>query len=425
MQTATVETSPTPKTNGASKKPAMSMALQARAAILKKFKKTPFNTAENIAKAIPYVASGSFAIDDLIGGTQINGKSKCPGFPRQHISEVFGNEGSGKSTLAWQAVAEAQKAGGWAMWLDYEHAIDWPYVKALGVSLDENKLQIQQPDTLEEGMAMAKFAIFAGADIVVIDSAAAMIPQSEIGKEESDAQGVGAQARAFSRLIPHMVAQLRNPKFLENNPQGTAVVLLNQVRSAIQTNSRAPQDTNTSGGKALRFYAHLRLMLTRIRGESVKVKSKLTGKEVTKPFGNHTQVKVIKNRLDAKAGHTCDIFIRFGQGIDEAFSLIEAGVTNRLIKKEGAWYTYKGVRKQGRDWLRQMFLTNRAEFDSLRFEVLKMIHSDIEVDEVDEEAISFDSIDDDEVPATDGVDIVLDADVDEIAKAMSGDESDD
>lgn len=324
----------------------------------------------------PCVSSGSFAINDLIGGTPASdGKPKCPGYPRRRITEVFGQESSGKTTGALQAIVECQRAGGWAMFLDFEHSLDHGYAKAIGVSFDPSKLLLQQPDSLEDGMKLIYIGIMTGADLIVVDSVAAMVPKVELEKGADDVAAIGAQARALSRFLPLIGTWLWKPEAKAKNPQGTALVLINQIRATISKGGPGGggPETNTSGGKALKFYAYLRLLFTKIKAESLEKKNKFTGKVVRVPYGNHTQVKVIKSKIDAKQGQTADIFIRFGQGIDDALSLIEAGVNHRFVKKEGAWYAFEGQRYNGREALRTYLKDNRKAFEDLRKKVLDQV----------------------------------------------------
>lgn len=358
-----------PKLKAVPEKKQQVSAAQLAASIIKK--KMGMTTITAQTGSLPHVPSGSFAIDDLIGGTLASdGKPKCPGYPRRRITEVFGAESSGKTTAALQAIAEVQRNGGSAMFLDFEHALDHAYAKALGVSFDEKKLTLYQPTTLEEGMKIIYVGIMTGVDLIVVDSVAAMVPKSELDKGADDPSTIGGQARALSRFLPQLGVWMWKDEAKARNPLGTAIVLINQTRAQI-SKTGAGGDTNTSGGKALKFYAYLRLQFSKIRAEALEKKNKFTGKTTRVPYGNHTQVKVIKSKIDAKQGQTADIFIRFGQGIDDALSLIEAGVNHKFVEKSGAWYEYQGERFQGREGLRAALNSNPAMFQELRKQVLK------------------------------------------------------
>lgn len=391
---------------GADKKGALTGAALAQAVILKKM-----GTKPDAGTRVTYdfVPSGSTLIDDVIGGSlSIDNKTPvCPGYPRRRLTEVFGDEASGKTTAALQAIAEVQKQGGWALYLDFEHAVDHGYARKIGVSYDPKKLLMYQPQTLEQGFEYMYIAIMAGVDLVIVDSVAAMTPAKEVNAKMDDEAQIGLQARALSRQLPKLTnAWLHDPSAQARNPKGTAVVFINQTRSKI-TKGGGGDNTNTSGGKALKFYVSLRLKFTRIRSEAVKKKDKFTGKETSAPFGNHTQVRVVKNRMDGKAGHTTDIFIRFGVGIDEFYSLIEAAVVNKIVKKEtGGWHTLpNGERFQGREKLRTHLKEHPKAFAEMRAEVLRLVAAsgqvtDDDLDEVDQLLQSTMSLDEESDEAT-------------------------
>lgn len=343
---------------------------------------------------IPCAPSGSICINDLIGGTMSADKSgpKCPGYPRRHITEIYGAESSGKTTAALQAIAEIQKQGGTAMFLDYEHALDHQYARRIGVEFDESKLALYQPDTMEEGWVMIHAAIAAGVDLIVVDSVAAMVPNNELNnKKPGEAPKIGAVAASMAQNLPKVCNWLSNPKYTRN-PQGTALIFLNQIRAAISTGGGGGQGTseNTAGGYALKFFSYLRIKFTKIKAERLpgKKKDAYTGKEVTVPYGNLTQVKLVKSKVDGKQGFTTEIFIRFNYGIDDYFSLIEAGVVNRVISKSGAFYEYSGQRHQGRDKLRRYFMDNPQAFAELRTKVLNMVRDDERLDSPDQDEVN-------------------------------------
>lgn len=332
-------------------------------------------------RPLPAVPSGSMAIDDLIGGTLSADKSgpKCPGYPRRKITEIYGPESSGKTTAAIQAIAAVQKQGGTAMFLDFEHALDHQYARRVGMSFDEGKLVLFAPDTMEQGWKMINIGIRAGVDLIVVDSVASMVPQAELEKPPGDTARIGAVAAAMSSTLPKIVGWLGSgdPEY-SRNPLGTALIFLNQIRATIQTGGHAApgEGDNTSGGKALKYYAYLRVKFTRISSESVKRQDPMTGKERTYNYGNKTQVKLVKSKVDGKQGFTTDIFIRFNYGIDDYYSLIEAGVSNKLISKSGASYSYGGQKFVGKDKIRKYFLEHPQEFSDLREKILKVIRAD-------------------------------------------------
>lgn len=339
----------------------------------------------------PHVPSGSFAINDLIGGSlALDGKGQvCPGYPRRRISELFGPESSGKTTVALHAIAQAQAIGGLAMFLDFEHALDHKYAKKIGVSFDVDKLLLYAPNTYEEGLQILNIGLQAGVDIIVIDSVPSMVPQEDMeGKLDKEGR-FGSLARAMGKNLPKIAAWLNDPKYLKRNPQGAAIIYLNQERANIGV-TRGDK-TKTTGGYALKFYASLRLKFTGIGKESVKRKNRFTGKEVNVPYGTVTQVKVVKNKIDARQGQTHTIFIRYGQGIDETYSLIEAAVHHGVVKKSGAFLEFKGQKIQGREKFRSFLNDNPKVFEEIRKLLTSVIQS--EADDVDpEEELSDDEI---------------------------------
>lgn len=348
--------------------------------------------AEN-KSSIPAVSSGSITIDDLIGGTLADDKKgpKCPGYPRRRITEIFGAESSGKTTAAIQAIAEVQKNGGTAMFIDFEQALDQPYARRVGMSFADDKLAFFQPETMEEGWKLIHLGIAGGVDLIVVDSVAAMVPQAELEKKPGDTPQIGVVARAMSNMLPKICIWLNSPKYTRN-PQGTALIFLNQVRANISTGGYAGAGAETdssTGGKALKFYAYLRMKFTKLRAEKLPAKRKdgFTGKDVSIPYGNLTQVKIVKSKVDGKQGFTSEIFIRFNYGIDNYFSLIEAAVANKVIGKSGAFYKFNDQQFQGRDKLRKHLMDNPDLFNALRATVLNVVRAEgfEEPEEVEDE----------------------------------------
>jgi len=344
----------------------------ARRAILKHTGQKPL-TATRLQQT-PHVPSGSLLINDIIGGTMTaDGKGAvCPGYPRRRITEIYGPESSGKTTAGLHAIAEVQKAGGWAMFLDFEHALHHGYARALGVSFKDDDLLLYAPSTLEEGFFSICAGVMAGVDLIVVDSVAAMTPKAELERDIKEADIVGLQARKMSGLLRRTLVWLNHPDAIKNNSKGTAVIFINQPRADI----KAGRDT-TAGGKALKFYASLRLAFSKIREESIKKKDPITGKERKFPYGNHTQVKVVKNKVDARQGYTADIFIRFGYGIDEFYSVIEAGVNSKIIQRDGSWFIYNKERFQGREKFRLFLKEHPEAFNQIRNRVLQVTANSI------------------------------------------------
>jgi recombination protein RecA len=258
------------------------------------------------------------------------------GLPRGRIVEVYGPESSGKTTVALHAIANAQHAGGIAAFIDAEHALDPEYAKALGV--DTDALLVSQPDTGEQALEIADMLVRSGSvDIIVIDSVAALVPRAEIEGEMGDTH-VGLQARLMSQALRKLTGALSNTN--------TTMIFINQLREKIGVFFGSPE--TTSGGKALKFYASVRLDIRRIE----------TLKDGTEAVGNRTRVKVVKNKMAAPFKQA-EFDIIYGTGISREGSLLDFGVEHEVVKKSGAWYTYEGEQLgQGKENSRNYLLDN-------------------------------------------------------------------
>ncbi len=267
---------------------------------------------------IASVSSGSLAIDDALG---------IGGYPRGRIIEMYGPESSGKTTVALHAVAEVQKQGGTAAYIDAENALDPQYAEALGVDIDN--LLLSQPDTGEQGLEIADALIASGAvDIVVVDSVAALVPRAEIEGEMGDTH-VGLQARLMSQALRKLSGEINKTK--------TIAIFINQIREKVGVMFGNPE--TTPGGRALKFYSTIRMEIR--RGEQLK-----EGKEV---IGNRAKIKIVKNKV-APPFKRAEVDIMYGTGISKTGELLDMAVEKNLVKKSGAWYSYGSDRiGQGRE----------------------------------------------------------------------------
>lgn len=334
----------------------------------------------------------------MIGGNiSADGTGRtCPGYPRKKIVEVYGPEASGKTTAALEAIVEVQKAGGCAMFLDFEHALHHGYAKAIGVDFSETSLLYYKPNTLEEGMNFAFAGIRQGVDLIVVDSVAAMVPQAELEKSPGDARKIGAQAQAMSDILPKLVIRLDRANPDDPDCEGSAVIFLNQTRATIQTGGggrpSAGDNENTSGGKALKFYADVRLRVCRVRSDYVKRKDRFSGKDRNFPVGTFTNVKVVKNKEDMTNGYSGDFYIRYGLGIDDYLTVIESGVVHKIIRKSGSSYEWKEFKAVGRDKFRKILMDNPAQFKALEEELRNMFMASTAevIEDIDEEEFEAD-----------------------------------
>ena len=276
---------------------------------------------------IEIIPTGAIALDVALG---------IGGLPRGRIVEIYGPESSGKTSLALHAVANAQKAGGIAAFIDAEHALDPDYAKKLGV--DTDALLVSQPDTGEQALEIADMLIRSSAvDVIVIDSVAALVPRAEIEGEMGDSH-VGLQARLMSQALRKIAGALNQTK--------TTAIFINQLREKIGVMFGSPE--TTTGGKALKFYASVRLDIRRIE----------TLKDGTEAVGNRTKVKVVKNKCSPPF-KTAEFDILYGVGISREGSLIDLGVEQSIVRKSGAWYTYEGDQLgQGKENARNFLMEN-------------------------------------------------------------------
>ncbi len=285
------------------------------------------------------ISTGSIALDVALG---------IGGLPRGRVVEIYGPESSGKTTVALHAVASAQAAGGIAAFIDAEHALDPEYAKKLGVDIDA--LLVSQPDTGEQALEIADMLVRSGSiDLIVIDSVAALVPKAEIEGEMGDSH-VGLQARLMSQALRKLTGGL--------SQTNTTMIFINQLREKIGVFFGSPE--TTAGGKALKFYASVRLDIRRIE----------TLKDGTDAVGNRTRVKVVKNKM-APPFKQAEFDILYGVGISREGSLIDYGVEHEIVRKSGAWYTYDGDQLgQGKEKAREFLIQNADMADEIEKKIL-------------------------------------------------------
>jgi recombination protein RecA len=288
----------------------------------------------NVADDIEAVSTGSLGLDIALG---------IGGLPKGRIVEIYGPESSGKTTLALHVVAESQKAGGSCAFIDVEHAIDPSYARKLGVNLDE--LLISQPDAGEQALEITDTLVRSGAiDVLVIDSVAALVPRAELEGDMGDAH-VGLQARLMSQALRKLTASIAKSNCL--------VIFINQIRLKIGVMFGSPE--TTTGGNALKFYSSVRLDIR--RAGPIKDRDEV--------IGNHTRVKVVKNKVAAPF-RTVEFDIMYGEGISKTGELIDLGVAANLIEKSGSWFSYNETRiGQGRENSKQFMRDNPEVADEI------------------------------------------------------------
>jgi recombination protein RecA len=301
---------------------------------------------------VSVISTGSISLDAALG---------VGGFPRGRINEIYGPESSGKTTIALQVIAEAQKIGGMAAFIDVEHALDPLYSRKLGVDVDN--LLVSQPDYGEQALEITAALINSGSiDVLVVDSVAALVPKAELDGEMGDSH-MGVQARLMSQALRKLTGTVSRSK--------TCLIFINQIREKIGVMFGSPE--TTTGGRALKFYSTIRLDIRRIAaikdGESV--------------IGNRTRVKVVKNKV-ASPFREAEFDIIYGEGVSKEGDLIDLGVAQNIVEKSGSWYSYKGERiGQGRENARQFLKDNpdiRQSVDTELRKVLGLIKPDLPVE---------------------------------------------
>ena len=293
---------------------------------------------ENAKMNLEVISTGSLGLDLAVG---------IGGLPKGRIIEIYGPESSGKTTVALHAVAEAQKAGGVAAFIDAEHALDPAYAKALGVDIDS--LIISQPDTGEQALEITDTLVSSGVvDIIVVDSVAALVPKAEIEGEMGDSH-MGLQARLMSQALRKLTSSINKSK--------TITIFINQLREKIGVMFGNPE--TTTGGRALKFYSSIRIDVRRI--DSIKQGDAI--------IGNRTRAKIVKNKV-APPFRQCEFDIMYGQGISKVGELVDLAANIDVIKKSGSWYSYNDNKLgQGRENVKAYFLENKDIMDEVEKKV--------------------------------------------------------
>ena len=289
---------------------------------------------------LPAISSGCLPLDIVTG---------IGGYPRGRVCEIYGNEGSGKTTLALHAIAEAQKAGGYAAFIDAEHALDPAYAQKLGVNIDE--LYIAQPDYGEQALEIAEILVRSGGvDIIVVDSVAALVPKAELEGDMGDAH-MGLMARLMSQALRKLTAIVSRSK--------TTFIFINQIREKIGMFVGNPE--TTTGGRALKFYSSLRL----------EVKRTMSIKEGTDIIGHKIKIKVVKNKM-APPFKDVEVDLYYGKGFSKESDVIDLGVNYGFIAKTGAWYSYGDNRLgQGKEAVRKLLEENAVLYEEIRSKILE------------------------------------------------------
>ncbi|MGF2145930.1 recombinase RecA [Vagococcus fluvialis] len=310
---------------------------------------------EKVDTQISTVSSGSLALDSALG---------VGGYPRGRIIEVYGPESSGKTTVALHAIASVQKQGGTAAFIDAEHALDPKYAQALGVNIDE--LLLSQPDTGEQGLNIAEALVSSGAiDIVVVDSVAALVPRAEIDGEMGDSH-VGLQARLMSQALRKLSGTINKTK--------TIAIFINQIREKVGVMFGNPEVT--PGGRALKFYATVRLEVR--RAEQLK--------QGTDIIGNRTKIKVVKNKV-APPFRIAEVDIMYGEGISQEGELLDMASDKDIVNKSGAWYSYNDEKiGQGRENAKK-FLADNPDIMQEIYEKVRIAYNmdGVVIEEVEED----------------------------------------
>lgn len=368
---------------------------------------------EQLKESLPHVTTGADVVDHLIGGTPNSfGVAPCPDWPRGRVAQVWGHESAGKTTLCLETVAAVCQAGGTAVYIDWENDIVPDYAAALGIPVtDQDRFELLQPETLEDGIKYAMAYATAGVDVIVFDSVGAAVPRRIA---ERDALDVAEQAKVaelqsvWSQELPNLKKVIAK--------SGTAIIGISQIRSTLATMPGA-KTTKPQGGNAWKFYASVRLELRRVKNEKAKEHNAITHKSEERVVGGIIKVKAVKCKLSRSQGREEVFYIRWGEGIDNVRTIIEVAKAHGVIKGS-AWMTWEDcpggpLKVQGKEKLRKHFMENEDHYLALRDRVVPLFGAGAADAYVDEDE-DGDGV---ALPATNAD---LDALFDEMEKGDSG-----
>lgn len=329
---------------------------------------------ESLSESLPHIPTGCLVIDYLIGGMPNSmGVAPCPGLPRGRVVQVWGHESAGKTTLALTAAASVCAEGGSVLYIDWENDIVPDYAHALGVPItDDDRFELLQPDTLEDGIKYAMIYAAAGVDLIVFDSVGAAMPRRLAERDALDVaeQGkIGELQSVWSQELPNIKRVVAKT--------GTAVMGISQIRAKIGAMGHGPK-TQPQGGNAWKFYSSVRLELRRVKNETARNHNVLTHKTDDRVIGGIIKAKAVKCKMSASQGREEVFYIRWGEGIDNYRSILEIAIAHGIIKKAGSWITWDrsdgdSVKVQGVEKLRQHLVENSDHFEELQARVYPLL----------------------------------------------------
>lgn len=357
-----------------------SVLAQAKAAAKSALKTEDWHVAldnHQLKESVPHLRTGCLAVDQLIGGRHNKfGVPACPGIPKGRITNLYGHESSGKSTLCLEIASQTIKEGGTVLYIDFENEIIPSYAKSLGIPVeDENKFQLVQPDTLEQGLKIAWVYASAGVNLIVIDSVGAAVPQDTLDKSVKEMAGnnqLGLLARKWSAFLPQLRQRCQKT--------GTTLIGISQTRAAINTGGYGADQVTVQGGTAWKFYSALRLRLRKIKTEKANIHSSMSNKVEETTSGIVVKAKLDKCKVADTQGNEQVFYIRFGEGIDNVRTLIEVGVAYGVISKSGSWMEWnrpdgESVKLQGTDKLRTYLMKDSSALQMLEDQVMPFMRA--------------------------------------------------